>query len=157
VSAERRLAAAAHDVFLVVTDPARHVEIDGSGMLRAAVDPRRLEAVGDTFDMEMDRQPLREFADLPRYYTVRNTVTRIVPDRLLEWAPAVLGEPATGRVYGWEIQAVGAAECKITNYCDWSGINDPSRAGRHPIVPVAMLEQSVAKLVRVAGRARSAP
>ena len=32
-----------------------HVEIDGSGMLEAAPGSRRLEAPGDTFEMEMDR------------------------------------------------------------------------------------------------------
>jgi len=44
---------------------------------------------------------------LPRYYTVRNTVTRIVQDRLLEWAPALAGKGPSGRVYGWQIEPVG--------------------------------------------------
>lgn len=36
VSAARCIAAPAHAIFLLVSDPARHVDIDGSGMLQAA-------------------------------------------------------------------------------------------------------------------------
>ena len=86
----------AHQVFLAVTDPAFHVRIDGSGMLQNADGPRQLKAAGDTFDIEMDRQALGDVVGaewLPRYYTIRNFVTRIVPDRLVEWAPALHREP----------------------------------------------------------------
>jgi hypothetical protein len=33
VTATRRIAASARAIFLLVSDPARHVDIDGSGML----------------------------------------------------------------------------------------------------------------------------
>lgn len=161
VSATRRIAVTAHQVFLAVTDPACHVEIDGSGMLRNAGGAHRLKAVGDIFDIEMDRQPLGELAvpenqpglaaleSQPRYYTVRNTVTRIVPDRLIEWAPAVAGRAPTGRVYGWEIEPVGDTACDVTNYCDWHGISDELRARfTWPVVPVSALEQSIENLAR---------
>ena len=51
-------------------------------MLEAAPGVRRFTAVGDTFEMDMDREPL---GDVPMgKYQVLNTVTRIVPDELLE-------------------------------------------------------------------------
>ena len=56
------------------------------------------------FDIEMDRPPLTQLAKLARYYTIRNTVTRIVPDRLVEWAPALTGQALSGRMDGWEIE-----------------------------------------------------
>ncbi len=87
VWATRRIAVTAHQVFLAVTDPAFHVRIDGSGMLQDAGGPRQLKAAGDTLDIEMDRQALGDVVGaewLPRYYTIRNFVTRIVPDRLVE-------------------------------------------------------------------------
>src|SRR5262249_58924685 len=117
VPASRRRAVPAHQVFLAVTDPACHVRIDGSGMLQNGGGARRLNAVGDTFDIKMDRQPLGDvvgIGSLPRYYTIRNFVTRIVPDRLLEWAPALAGKAPTGRVYGWQIELVGDTICDVT-------------------------------------------
>ena len=51
VSATKRIAVTAHQVFLAVTDPACHVRIDGSGMLRNVGGAHRLKAAGDTFDI----------------------------------------------------------------------------------------------------------
>jgi hypothetical protein len=130
----------------VVTDPNGHVEIDGSGMLEGSPGSRRLQAVGDTFEMDMDREPL---GDLPMgKYKVLNTVTRIVPDELLEWNVGSAERGAFGHVYGWEIRAVGPDETEVTNYCDWSGIPENAR-DRFPIVPEAMMETSVENLVRL--------
>ena len=82
IAASRTVAATPAQVFRIVTDPAMHVEIDGSGMLEAAPGARRVEAVGDVFEMAMDREAL---GDQPMgKYTSVNTVTRIVPDELLE-------------------------------------------------------------------------
>ena len=122
-------------------------------MLRSAGDPRRLEAAGDTFDIKMDRGPLTQLGHLARYYTIRNTVTRIVPDRLVEWAPALTGQAPSGRVYGWEIKPVDDAACDVTNYCDWHAISDELRARyRWPVVSASMLERSVENLAQIATR-----
>lgn len=56
----------------------RLVELDGSGMLRAASDARQLTAVGQTFDMEMNRDPLGDVPNL-HDYKVRNTVPGTSP------------------------------------------------------------------------------
>jgi hypothetical protein len=157
VSATKRIAVPAHQVFLAVTDPACHVRIDGSGMLQNAGGARRLEAAGDTFDIEMDRQPLGDVAGvewLPRRYTIRNFVTRIVSDRLVEWAPALAGKAPTGRVYGWHIEPAGDVVCDVTNYCDWHAISDELRARlTWPVVPPAALERSTENLARMLTRA----
>ena len=157
VSATRRFAVPAHQVFLAVTDPAWHVKIDGSGMLQNVGGARRLKVAGDTFDVEMDRQPLGDVAGiegLPRCYTIRNFVTRIVPDRLLEWAPALAGKAPTGRVYGWQIEPAGDTTCDVTNYCDWHEISDELRARlTWPVVPTAALERSTENLARMLTRA----
>jgi hypothetical protein len=138
-----RVKASPSEVFRIVTDPTLQVEIDGSGMLEAAPNARRLEAVGDTFEMDMDREPL---GDVPMgKYKVLNTVTRIVPDVLLEWSVGNAERGAFGHVYGWEITPVSDDETEITNYCDWSGIPEEYR-DRFPIVPVTMMERSVEKL-----------
>jgi hypothetical protein len=95
----------------------------------------------------MDRTPLNDIPGLVKY-EVRNVVTRIEPDALIEWTLGPVGSDPFGHLYGWRLEPVGPAETVVTNYCDWSGITAELRARRPdwPIVPVAMLEQSVAKL-----------
>ena len=151
VSASRRIKASAHTLFEIVSSPEGHVRIDGSGMLEAAPDARPLTAVGDVFDMEMDRTPLNDIPGLVKY-KVRNTVTQIVPDELVEWTIGGVDQPPLGHVYGWKLDAVSDNETDVTNYCDWTNITPELRARRPdwPIVPVAMLEQSVAKLDEIA-------
>jgi hypothetical protein len=132
------------EIFQIVSDPQMHVEIDGSGMLEAAPDAKRLEAVGDTFEMDMDRESL---GDVPMgKYKVLNTVTRIDPDALIEWNVGSLEHGAFGHVYGWEISALNADESEVTNYCDWSEMTEEYR-DRFPIVPREMMERSVENLI----------
>lgn len=150
VSVTRRIAASAGEIFRIVADPAGHVRIDGSGMLEAAPDAQPLSAVGETFDMQMDRTPLNDIPGLVKY-SVRNTVTQFVPDRLVEWTIGTIDQPPLGHVYGWQLDPVSDGETDVTNYCDWTNITDELRARNRtwPIVPVAMLEASVAKLERL--------
>jgi uncharacterized protein YndB with AHSA1/START domain len=147
MSAHRRIAAPADRVWELVSNPDGHVRIDGSGMIEAALDARLLTSVGDTFDMDMDREPL---GDVPLgKYQVRNWVTRIEPGRLIEWSTALIAnDKAVGHVYGWEIEPVSESECDVTNYTDWSAL-PPAYQERWPIVPLSMLEQSVANLERI--------
>ena len=150
VSATRRIAAPTGRLFQIVATPSGQVAIDGSGMLEAAPDDRPLTTVGETFDMDMDRQPLGDIPNLTKYQ-VRNTVTRITPDRLVEWTVGFGDHPPFGHVYGWVLDPVGDAETDVTNYCDWSNASEEMRSGvTWPVVPVAMLEQSVENLDRMA-------
>lgn len=143
IAASRTVRASPAAVFAIVTDPAMHVEIDGSGMLQMAPETPRLIAPGDTFEMEMDREPLGD-VDMGRYSSV-NTVTRIEPDSLLEWNVGLPGHGPFGHVYGWEIARVSPTETEITNYCAWPDVPDYARP-HFPIVPLAMLEKSVDNL-----------
>jgi hypothetical protein len=150
VAATRRIAAPASTIFAIVSDPAGHVEIDGSGMLVAAPDAPALAEVGQTFDMDMDREPLGDIPNMGKYQ-VHNTVTQITPDRLFEWAVGSADRPYFGHVYGWQIDPVGDNECDVTNYCDWTDIPEERLAARAwPIVPLSMLEKSVENLERIA-------
>ena len=150
IAATRRIAAPASALFAIVSTPAGHVAIDGSGMLEAAPDAVTPTAVGDTFDMDMDRTPLNDIPGLVKY-KVRNIVTQIIPDRLFEWGIGGVETPPIGHVYGWQLEPVSETETDVTNYCDWTNIGDEIRARREwPIVPIEMLEKSVEKLEQIA-------
>jgi hypothetical protein len=150
VSATRRIAAPASVIYDIVSDPAGHVRIDGSGMLDAAPGAQPITAVGQTFDMEMDRTPLGDIPGLVKYQ-VRNTVTKVEPGRLVEWTIGGIDQPPYGHVYGWQLDPVSDGETDVTNYCDWTNITAELRARRPdwPIVPVEMLERSVENLERI--------
>jgi hypothetical protein len=150
ISATRRIAAPASKIFQIVSSPDGHIQIDGSGMLEASPGARPLTAVGDTFDMDMDRTPLNDIPNLVKY-NVRNTVTQFVPDRLIEWTVGSAERPPLGHVYGWQIEPVSDTESEVTNYCDWTAISQESKDRRPwPVVPVEMLEKSVQNLDRIA-------
>jgi len=150
VSVTRVIAAPAAAIYAIVSDPEGHVRIDGSGMLEASADAKPLTSVGETFDIHMDRTPLNDIPGLVKY-SVRNTVTQIEPDRLVEWTIGGIDQPPLGHLYGWQLTPVSDTETEVTNYCDWTNIVQALRdAGRTwPIVPVAMLEESLAKLERL--------
>jgi hypothetical protein len=154
VSATRRIAASASDIYGIVTDPAKHVEIDGSHMLVAAQDAQPLRTVGDSFVINMDREAL---GDIPLgKYTVRNVVTRISPDSLLEWSVGAVDSAPLGHVYGYELAPAGDGETDVTLYCDWSGFNweavpEAMRSQvRFPVVPKMALITTLEKLDQVA-------
>jgi uncharacterized protein YndB with AHSA1/START domain len=149
IAASRTVAATPAEVFRIVTDPAMHVEIDGSGMLEAVTGVTRLAAPGDTFVMDMDRESLGD-QPMGKYKSV-NTVTRIVPDALLEWNVGLPEQGPYGHVYGWEMTAVGPHETTVTNYCAWPDIPEYARP-HFPIVPLSMLQQSVDNLAALLAR-----
>ena len=145
VSVVRSIAAPAGRIFAVVTDPIGHVRIDGSGMLVAAPDATKVNAVGDVFRMDMDREPL---GDIPiGKYDVVNTVTAFVSDRLIEWNVGAAGRSPIGHVYGYELEPLGENRTRVTSYCDWSGLQ-PKLQDKvvFPVVPPEMMERTLDRL-----------
>lgn len=144
----RRLAASAERIFAVISSPQGHVAIDGSGMLVAAAGSDRLQAVGETFEMHMDREPL---GDVPLgRYTVCNTVTVFEQDRELAWTVGAVGRTPIGHVYGYRLEPVDATTTEVTSYYDWSAVSDKWRERMSwPVVPRQMLEASLDNLERL--------
>ena len=55
VEVSRRIEAPAARVFQILASPQRHMEFDGSDMLRGAVFNHPISGVGETFTMKMHR------------------------------------------------------------------------------------------------------
>jgi hypothetical protein len=85
VSVSRRIESAAAPIFAILADPHRHMDFDGSDMLRGAVLDRPISEVGDTFTMKMHR--------LGDDYLMLNYVVEFEPDRRIFWEPAP-GDPS---------------------------------------------------------------
>jgi hypothetical protein len=150
ITTSRRISAPAAVIFGIVADPKGHAEIDGSGMIDAAVDARPITSAGDTFDMDMDRTPLNDIPGLVKY-KVRNIVTRFRSGQLVEWTVGGVDMPPVNHVYGWLLDPVSDDQTDVYHYCDWTNISDKMRTERSwPIVPIHMLETSIANLERIA-------
>ena len=111
VRVSRRIEAPAADIFRVLADPRRHLEIDGSGMLRGAVADAVITGVGDIFTMRMYYS---EHGD----YEMDNHVVEFEQDRRIGWEPwAGRGHPDTapgstaearwGHVWSYELTPDG--------------------------------------------------
>lgn len=115
VSVERIIPAPPQAIFDLLTDPARHREIDGSGNVR---DPRggsgarRLE-LGSRFGMSMKM-------GIP--YAMESTVIEFDPPRLIAWqttGPTRLGRMVGGRIWRYQLEAVEGGT-KVTESWDIS-------------------------------------
>src|SRR5580658_5910555 len=88
VEVSRRIDAPAALIFEILANPQRHMDFDGSDMLRGAVIDRPISGVGETFTMKMHR--------LGRDYLMLNYVVEFEPDRRIFWEPAPGDLPTAG-------------------------------------------------------------
>jgi hypothetical protein len=123
VSVSRRIAAPAHAVFELLATPGRHLDIDGSGMLRGS-DSAPVTAVGDVFIMNMYFEPLG--GD----YQMNNHVVVLEPDRRIAWEPEngaghpEVGAPNARWGHRWQFELApdGPNATVVTHTWDGSGI-----------------------------------
>ena len=127
VAVSRRICAAAHDIFQVLADPARHPEFDGSESLRGAGSTVVISGVGDVFAMKMFFPRLGD-------YEMNNHVVEYEQDRRIGWEPeAGCGHPHEGRSRGqrWSYQLTpdGPDATVVTEIYDCSRAPEEDRAG----------------------------
>ncbi len=85
VEVSRRIGAPVAVIFDILSNPQRHMDCDGSSMLRGPVSNRPISGVGDTFTMKMNR--------LGDDYLMLNYVVEFESDRRIFWQPAP-GDPS---------------------------------------------------------------
>jgi hypothetical protein len=130
VAVSRRIAAPAHAIFEVLADPSRHLELDGSGMLRGAATTATIAAAGDVFVMKMHFPAIGD-------YEMNNHVVDYVPDRYIGWQPeAGRGHPGAtpegarwGHQWGYELAPDGPDATVVTEIYDCSRAPADEREG----------------------------
>lgn len=80
IEVSRRIEAPAALIFEILANPQRHMDFDGSGMLRGPLVDSPISKVGDTFTMKMHR--------LGDDYLILNYVVEFEPHRRIFWEPA---------------------------------------------------------------------
>lgn len=79
----RKIAAPAEEVFKILTDPARHLDIDGSGLLKDSSGNPIISGIGDKF-------AVRLYNPLTAHYETLSEVVEYERDRRLAWEPVII-------------------------------------------------------------------
>jgi uncharacterized protein YndB with AHSA1/START domain len=154
ITVTRDVAADPEQVFALLSDPARHVDIDGSGFVRGLAEGAPVTAVGDTFVMNMNNPVLGD-------YQVRNTVSAFEPGRVIGWSPQLyppdgyrdkIGDMVTGgHTFTWQLAPSSAGGTTVTQTQDWSGVSDPGFKSIFPMITEAMLAESIDRIDKAVG------
>lgn len=153
IKVTRTVNAPAERVFVVLANPAKHTELDGSSMLRGLDGGSTLTGVGDEFIMNMNNDILGD-------YQMRNTVVSYEQGRKIGWAPALHPEGAYadklgdmkpgGHTYTWELEPAEPGKTTVTQTYDWSKVTDPQFRGLFPMLSEQQLSDSIDRAGRAA-------
>lgn len=130
VTESRDIDAPADRIFSVVSDPAMHPAVDGSGMLRSAADNKPVAQVGDVFYINMVHWHLGG-------YVMANHVVAFEQDRLIAWEPVVysyddpeheqsVGHPGL-RHWGWRLDPLSDNRTRVTAFFEGSRLPEQLR------------------------------
>ncbi len=135
VSVTREMNASPAAIFDILADPARHGDIDGSGMvLDVRKGPDRL-ALGVKFGMDMKLGPLP--------YRISNKVVEFEENRLIAWAH--IGKHR----WRYELEPLdGGERTRVTETFDWSTARIPKaiELAGYPKKHPANMEATLARL-----------
>jgi|SRR5579875_68569 len=111
VSGTKVIDAPAAKIFGVLTDPAQHPRIDGSGTV-VSVQPGKSEplTMGATFGMNMK---------IGAPYKIVNTVVEYEQDRLIAW------RHFNGHRWRWQLRPLADGQTEVTETFDWSTAKIP--------------------------------
>ena len=142
ITVTRTIEAPAQSVFNVLTNPAEHVKLDGSGFIRSVDHGDRIQKVGQVFTMNMVGE------HMGGEYQTDNHVTGYADDKLVAWQTAPAGTEPKGWEWMYELEAHGPKETVVTLTYDWSKVTDKEllKKVHFPLVEKHALEESLAKL-----------
>jgi hypothetical protein len=142
ITVERTINASSDAVFDVLSNPQRHVEIDGSGFVRSDEKTNRIQGSGDVFRMNMAGD------HMGGEYQTDNTVTGFSENHLLAWATAPADTEPPGWEWVWELESQGSDETLVRLTYDWSKVTDKQLLEKvsFPLVTEPQLEESLDNL-----------
>ena len=146
VSATTVINAPAEAIFAVLTDPAKHAAIDGTGWVCETVDGTRLIAAGQIFRMSMYHPNGN--------YETANRVQVFDPSSAIAWETGYDPGDGTLRFGGWfwryDLTPAGPSNTTVTLTYDWSACSDSVRKLiGFPPFPPAHLSDSLAHLAEL--------
>lgn len=146
ISVSRTIAATPKEIFAVISNPARHVEFDGSGQIVSDEKSDRVTANGQMFTMNMNAE------HMGGDYQTDNHVTGFDENRLLAWKTAPAGTEPKGWEWMYELTPEGTDQTVVTLTYDWSKVTDKELLKKvsFPVIKEDALEASLSRLEGVA-------
>ena len=142
ISAQREIPASSEEIFEVLSLPANHVALDGSGFVRGLDHGDRITEVGQVFTMNMDGE------HMGGEYQTDNHVTGYGKNQRLAWKTAPAGTQPPGWEWTWTLEPQGPDSTLVSVAYDWSEVTDKDLLEKvgFPLVPQEALEESLARL-----------
>lgn len=139
---QRTINAPSAEVFEVLSNPERHVELDGSGFIKSDEKSNRIEQVGDVFTMNMEGD------HMGGEYQTENHVVGYDENKLLAWQTAPAGSEPPGWQWVWELESEGSDTTLVRLTYDWDKVTDQGLLEKvgFPLVKEEQLEASLVKL-----------
>lgn len=149
LQASKVIDASPEAIFALLSDPNRHKEFDGAGMIQGVEgDATPIKAIGQVFTMNMHQDALGD-------YRMVNSVTALVPDARIGWAPRMdptcelagkLGDmDASGHTFTYDLQEVeGGTE--VTQTYEWMSVKDEEFLKMFPLVSEEQLAGSLDRI-----------
>ena len=142
ITVERTINASSDAVFEVLSNPARHPELDGSGFIRSDEGTNRIQGTGDVFTMNMSGD------HMGGDYRTENHVVGYSPNQLLAWRTAPAGQEPPGWQWVWELKSQGSDSTLVRNIYDWSDVTDQGLLEKigFPLVSQDQMEDTLVRL-----------
>ena len=142
ITVERTINASSDAIFDVLSNPARHPELDGSGFVRSDEGTDRIQGTGDVFTMNMSGD------HMGGDYRTDNHVVGYSPNQLLAWRTAPAGQEAPGWQWVWELKSQGSDTTLVRHTYDWSDVTDQGLLQKigFPLVSEDQMEDTLVRL-----------
>lgn len=142
LTASRSIDASAAEIFDVLSNPHRHVDLDTSGFVRSLAQGDRVKEVGDVFTMNMEGD------HMGGEYQTDNHISGFAKDKLIAWKTAPAGTEPPGWEWVYELDAQGPDQTEVTLTYDWSKVTDKELLSKNlfPLISQQELDDSLAKL-----------
>ncbi|MBG6183580.1 uncharacterized protein YndB with AHSA1/START domain [Arthrobacter sp. CAN_A6] len=142
ITASRTIDAPADAIFTILSNPAQHAALDGSGMVQSDDKSDRITAVGQKFTMN------QHWEKMGGDYQTDNHVVGYDPNKLLAWKTAPAGEVPPGWQWVWELQPAGPDSTEVSVTYDWTHVTDKEILKKlsFPEVSVEDLDASLGNL-----------
>ncbi|TDT32732.1 hypothetical protein ACF3NT_01470 [Naumannella halotolerans] len=140
ITVERSIDAPTDALFDILSNPERHLELDGSGFIVSLEHGDRISEVGQVFTFNMSGD------HMGGDYKTDNHVSGYAKNKLLAWKTAPAGTEPPGWEWLWELEADGPDATTVRLTYDWSAVTDPKLTPLFPLVSAEQLDDSLNKL-----------
>jgi uncharacterized protein YndB with AHSA1/START domain len=142
ITVERTINASTDAVFDVLSNPRRHVDLDGSGFVQSGEKVDRIQQTGDVFVMNMAGD------HMGGDYQTDNHVVGYSPNQLLAWKTAPAGTEPPGWQWVWELESQGSDTTVVRHTYDWSDVTDQQLLEKvgFPLVTEEQMQDTLQRL-----------